>query len=284
MLECESGLSPMRSLLLAVLAAYLIAAIHSILAFVNKRRSLQQVAEWSLAVGWVLHTGVLIDEWVVDGHYPLFGSRETLSFLAWALVAGYAIVLYRYGARAVGAFAVPLVCILTFVAVMSGRGRNPSAAAFSTTWLFPIHTTLLVFAYAAFFIVFMASVMYLLQERELKLKTFSAFFHRLPSLSTVNEIATHSAAIGLTLLSLGLVAGVFWNWSEKGIMWRNDPKEIMAVLTWALYFGLAMYRSTANWRGRRAAWLGVLGFVLVLCTFLAAPLFGSYHVFGLALM
>ena len=67
-------------------------------------------------------------------------------------------------------------------------------------------------------------------------------------------------------------------------MWRNDPKEIMAVLTWALYFGLLMYRSTANWRGRRAAWLGVLGFVLVLCTFLAAPLFGTYHAFGLALM
>lgn len=270
----------MRSLLLAVLAAYLIAAIHSILAFVNKRRSLQQVAEWSLAVGWVLHTGVLIDEWVVDGHYPLFGSRETLSFLAWALVAGYAIVLYRYGARAVGAFAVPLICILTFVAVLLSRGGNP-AAAFSTTWLFPIHTTLLVFAYAAFFIVFMASVMYLLQERELKLKTFSAFFHRLPSLSTVNEIATHSAAIGLTLLSLGLVAGMFWNWSLHGKIWRNDPKEILAVLTWALYFGLAMYRSTANWRGRRAAWLGVLGFVLVLCTFLVAPLFGSYHVFGM---
>jgi ABC-type uncharacterized transport system permease subunit len=274
----------MRSLLLAVLAAYLIAAIHSILAFVNKRRSLQRVAEWSLAVGWVLHTGVLIDEWAVDGHYPLFGLRETLSFLAWALVAGYAIVLYRYRAQAVGAFAVPLICILTFVAMLIGRGRNPSAAVFSPTLLFPIHTTLLVFAYAAFFIVFMASVMYLIQERELKLKTFSAFFHRLPSLSTVNEIATHAAAIGLTLLTLGLVAGMFWNWSEHGKVWRNDPKEIFALLTWLLYFFLAMYRSTANWRGRRAAWLGVLGFVLVLGTFLVAPLFGSYHVFGLALM
>jgi ABC-type uncharacterized transport system permease subunit len=272
----------MRSLLLAVLAAYLIAAIHSILAFVNKRRSLQRVAEWSMAVGFVLHTGVLIDDWAVDGHYPLFGLRETLSFLAWALVGGYAIVLYRYRAQAVGAFAMPLISILTFVALLISQDPSATAAAFSTTWLFPIHTTLLVFAYAAFFIVFMASVMYLLQERELKLKTFSAFFHRLPSLSTVNEIATHAAAIGLTLLTLGLVAGMFWSWSLHGKVWRNDPKEIFAVLTWLLYFVLAMYRSTANWRGRRAAWLGVLGFVLVLCTFLAAPLLGSYHVFGMS--
>ena len=274
----------MRSLLLAVLAAYLIAAIHSILAFVNKRRSLQRVAQWSMAAGFILHTAALIADWVIDGHYPLFGLRETLSCLAWALVAGYAIVLYRYRAQAVGAFAMPLICILTFAALLLNPGTAGSAAAFSTTWLFPIHTTLLIFAYAAFFIVFMASVMYLLQERELKLKTFSAFFHRLPSLSTINEIATHAAAIGLTLLTLGLVAGMFWNWSLHGKMWRNDPKEIFAVLTWLLYFVLAVYRSTANWRGRRAAWLGVLGFVLVLCTFLAAPLLGSYHVFGLALM
>lgn len=274
----------MRSLLLAVLAAYLIAAIHSILAFVNKRRSLQRVAQWSMAGGFVLHTATLIADWALDGHYPLFGLRETLSFLAWALVGGYAIVLYRYRAQAVGAFTMPLICVLTFVALLITGDSGTSVEAFSTTWLFPIHTTLLVFAYAAFFIVFMASVMYLLQERELKLKTFSAFFHRLPSLSTINEIATHAAAIGLTLLTLGLVAGMFWNWSLHGTMWRNDPKEIFAVLTWLLYFVLAIYRSTANWRGRRAAWLGVLGFVLVLCTFLAAPLLGSYHVFGLALI
>jgi ABC-type transport system involved in cytochrome c biogenesis permease subunit len=270
----------MRSLLLAVLAAYLIAAIHSILAFVNKRRSLQRVAQWSMAAGFVLHTAALVTDWILDGHYPLFGTRETLSFLSWALVAGYAIVLYKYRAQAVGAFTMPLICILTFVALLINRDASASRAEFSATWLFPIHTTMLVFAYAAFFIVFMASVMYLLQERELKLKTFSAFFHRLPSLSTINEIATHAAAIGLTLLTLGLVAGMFWNWSLHGQMWRNDPKEIFAVLTWLLYFILALYRSSANWRGRRAAWLGVLGFVLVLCTFLAAPLFGSYHVFG----
>src|SRR5215207_5120300 len=106
----------MRSLLLAVLAAYIIAAIHSILAFVNKRRSLQRVAEWSTAVGFILHTAALIADWAIDGHYPLFFLRETLSFLAWALVALYSVVLYRYRALAVGAFTMPLISVLTFIA------------------------------------------------------------------------------------------------------------------------------------------------------------------------
>jgi len=274
----------MRSLLLAVLAAYLIAAIHSILAFVNKRRSLQRVAEWSTAVGFILHTIALIADWVIDGHYPVFSLRETLSFLAWALVALYSVVLYRYRAQAVGAFTMPLISVLTFIALLLGTDTPNAPASFSATWLFPIHTTLLIFAYAAFFIVFMASVMYLLQERELKLKTFSAIFHRLPSLTTVNELATYAAAFGLTLLTLGIATGMIWSRARSGQLWHNDPKEILAVLTWLLYFFLIIYRSSANWRGRRAAWLGVLGFVLVLCTFFGAPLLGGYHVFGIMLL
>ncbi|HYV81941.1 MAG TPA: cytochrome c biogenesis protein CcsA, partial [Pyrinomonadaceae bacterium] len=159
---------------MAVLAAYLIAAIHSILAFVNKRRSLQRVAEWSIIAGFVLHTGALLADWAIDGHYPLFGLREALSFLAWALVALYALVRYRYPTQAVGAFTMPLISALTFVALLMGTNASTTPASFSATWLFPIHTTLLIFAYAAFFIVFMASVMYLVQERALKHKTFGA--------------------------------------------------------------------------------------------------------------
>jgi cytochrome c-type biogenesis protein CcsB len=270
----------MKSLLLAVLAAYLIAAIHSILAFVNKRRALQRMAVWSMASGFVIHTAALATDWVVDGHYPLFNLTETLSFLAWALVAAYALVLFRYRTEAVGVFIMPLISALTFAAIIVRSGPQNTPAGFQTTWLFPIHTTLLIFAYAAFFVVFMASVMYLLQERELKLKTFSAIFHRLPSLATVNELATTSAALGLTLLTLGIVTGMIWSSARDGRIWHNDPKEIFAGLTWLLYLVLIIYRSTAAWRGRKAAWLGVLGFALVLCTFFGTRLLGGYHVFG----
>jgi cytochrome c-type biogenesis protein CcsB len=270
----------MRSLAIAVLAAYVIAAIHSILAFVNKRRSLQRVAEWSTVVGFILHTTALIADWVIDDHYPLFSLRETLSFLAWALVALYWVVRYRYHTQAIGAVIIPLITVLTFIALLLGSDSTNAPATFSATWLFPIHTTLLIYAYAAFFIVFMASVMYLLQERELKLKTFSAIFHRLPSLTTINELATTAAALGLILLTLGIVTGMIWSSTRSGRIWHNDPKEIFAVLTWLLYLVLIIYRTTANWRGRRAAWLGVVGFALVLCTFFGAPLLGGYHVFG----
>ena len=272
----------MRSLLLAVLAAYVVASIHSVLAFINKRRSLQRVSDYALMAGFILHTAALLADWIIDGHYPLFYLRETLSFLAWTMVASYGIALYRYRARALGSFTLPLVSLLTFIAmfIQTGSGEARTASEFNASWLFPIHTTLLFFAYAAFFVVFVASVMYLLQERELKLKTFGAVFHRLPSLTTVNEIATTAAVTGLTLLTLGIAVGMVWSSSRSGRLWHNDPKEIFAALTWFLYLALIIYRTTAHWRGRRAAWMGVAGFALVLCTFFGARLMGGYHVFG----
>jgi ABC-type transport system involved in cytochrome c biogenesis permease subunit len=235
-----------------------------------------------MGAGFILHTAALIADWAIYGHYPLFYLRETLSFLAWTLIASYALVLYRYGTRPLGTVTLPLVSVLIFVAVIT-RSATPDSAAASTlsaSWLFPVHTTLLLFAYAAFFVVFLASIMYLLQERELKLKTFSAIFHRLPSLTTVNEIATSSAAIGLTLLTVGIATGMVWASSRDGRLWHNDPKEIFAALTWLLYLLLILYRSTSSWRGRKAAWMGVAGFALVLLTFFGTRLMGGYHVFG----
>ncbi len=162
----------MRSLLLAVLAAYVVAAIHAVLAFINKRRALQRVSELAMLIGFVLHTAAIVADWVIYGHYPLFYFRETVSFLAWTLVASYALVLYRYRARALGTFTLPLVSVLIFIAIITRLepGGSAEASTLSATWLFPVHTTLLLFAYAAFFVVFVASIMYLLQERELKLK------------------------------------------------------------------------------------------------------------------
>jgi cytochrome c-type biogenesis protein CcsB len=271
----------MKPILFIAFAAYVVAAIHTVLAFINKRRALERITISSLVVGFALHTASLVTDWAQDGHYPLFGLRETLSFLAWTLVIAYFLTLSRYRTLALGSFTLPLVALLTFFAMLAREPRAAlTGANTGSAWLSPIHPTLLVSAYASFFVVFAASVMYLLQERELKLKTFSAIFHRLPSLTTVDDIATGAARIGFTLLTLGIITGMLWSSMRDGRMWHNDPKEIFTALTWLLYLGLVLYRTTAGWRGRRAAWLGVAGFALVLCTFFGARLMGGYHVFG----
>lgn len=273
----------MKLFLIAALAAYLVAAIYSVLAFFNKRRVLERVSLVALLCGFVMHTAALTTDWLQNGDYPLFHLRETLSFLAWTLVIAHGAAWYRYRTQALGSFTLPLVALLTFVANVAGEKASLARGALTggqAAWLFPIHTTLLLFAYASFFVVFAASVMYLLQERELKLKTFSRIFHRLPSLTTVDDIGSTAVGVGWILLTLGIVTGMMWSATRDGLLWHNDPKEIFAVLTWLLYLVMIYYRYVAGRRGRRAAWMGVAGWGLVLCTFLGARLMGGYHVFN----
>jgi len=271
----------MKPFLYAALAGYVVAAIHAVLAFVNKRRAAERIALYAAALGFAAHTAAIIADWAQDGHYPLFHLHETVSFLAWTLVIAFGAVTYKYGVRALGVFLLPAAALLVFASnVVRGEAGVEASRVIGggAAWLFPVHTTLLLFAYASFFVAFASSVMYLWQERELRLKKFSAVFHRLPSLTTVDDIGSTAASVGFTLLTLGIVTGVIWSQARNGRMFHNDPVEFFALLTWVLYLTLLHFR--VQWRGRKAAWLGVAGFALVVCTFVGALLLGGYHVFG----
>lgn len=272
----------MNTLVIIAFAAYVIATIHTILAFANKRKSLETVAFYSIAFGFAFHTAFLVKDGIENGHCPIFGLHETFLFLAWTLVIVYTILYLRYRIQALGSFLLPIVTLLTLASMfIEPSTTQPQNILLNKdiSWL-PVHTAIWVFAYAALFVVFIASIMYLVQEHELKAKTFGALFHRLPSLTTVNDISSMATGIGFALLTTGIISGLMLSLHRDGYLWHNDPKEILALLTWFLYFGLISYRLTKNWRGRNAAWLGIAGFVFVLCTFLGARLFGGFHVFG----
>jgi ABC-type uncharacterized transport system permease subunit len=263
----------------AALAGYVIAAVHAVLAFVNKRRAAERTTLYAVGFAFAAHTAAIVLDWAKDGHYPLFSTTEALSFLGWTLVVAYFLVTYRYPLRVLGAFLLPVVTLLVLASQLlsSNPTKDPSTVTDgSGSWLFPVHVTLLIFGYASFFVAFAASVMYLWQERELRLKKFGAIFHRLPSLTTVDDVASTAASIGFTLLTLGIITGVIWSRARSVRMFHNDPTEFFALLTWVVYLALLHYR--VQWRGRKAAWLGVGGFTLVLCTFVGAVVLGGFHV------
>jgi ABC-type transport system involved in cytochrome c biogenesis permease subunit len=49
------------------------------------------------------------------------------------------------------------------------------------------------------------------------------------------------------------------------------------VVTWCIYAMLLHERLAVGWRGRRAAWMAILGFSAILITFLGVNLFSKGH-------
>jgi cytochrome c-type biogenesis protein CcsB len=146
-------------------------------------------------------------------------------------------------------------------------------------WIY-IHIPLMILSVASLTISFLTAIMYLIQEKQLKSKKPSFFLDRLPSLEAADAISYKSLWLGFFLLTLGMVTGMIWSKYLRHVYWNWDSKEIWAVITWALYAILLHGRMLSAWRGRKAAYLAIVGFLLIVFTFAGVSLlFNVYHSF-----
>ncbi|MCY3985927.1 MAG: cytochrome c biogenesis protein CcsA, partial [Candidatus Dadabacteria bacterium] len=132
---------------------------------------------------------------------------------------------------------------------------------------------------AFFAIAFLAGVMYIFQENQLKSKIIGSHLKKLPSLITLDRINHLSLLLGFPLLTLSLVIGFVLAkeiWSDG---WIWGAKETWSTVTWLLYAFLINGRLSLGWRGRRAALGAVIGFCIVVLTFIVGYLFPGQHRF-----
>ena len=90
----------------------------------------------------------------------------------------------------------------------------------------------------------------------------------LPSSDTLDRITYKTICIAFPLLTFMIATGAYWANRTWGSYWSWDPKETWAAITWLVYAGYLHMRITRGWRGRRAAYFAILGFGVVIFTFL----------------
>ncbi len=256
------------------LLLYFAATVLFLADVITRRDRIGRYARWVLIGGFALHCATLAAKYVEAGHTPVTSLQEALSFFAWAIVGIYLLFDMRYRLSVLGAFICPLALILMFGG-STAPGVTGPVDPILQSWWFPIHVTLAFLGNAVFAIAFMAGIMYLLQERMLKSKKFSALYYRLPSLETLDNINYKSLTFGFPLMTMGIITGAVWANSAWGGYWRWDPKETWALITWFLYAALLHGRLTVGWRGRRAAIFAIIGFLCLLFTFLGVNLLMS---------
>lgn len=267
----------MTFLMTHILACYAAATIGSIATIVTKRKGLFTASVIAMLVGFAFHTADLGIHIAQDGHLPLYGAQEVCSFLGWSLVIYFLLAQVRFPTHALAALVFPTATMLTLISAIAPPIDSKPSALADDPVLFSFHAGLMLLAYGAFFTMFMAALLYITQEREIKGKHFGAIFHRLPSLETCDSIGFRSLATGFVLLTAGIVFGMFWQYRRIGTLWTNTPIELVAVCTWLVYFFLVHYRLTSGWRGRRAAIGAIVGFGLVVVSLAVLRFSTGFH-------
>jgi cytochrome c-type biogenesis protein CcsB len=199
----------------------------------------------------------------------LSSFHDQLSLLAWLIVGVYLGVQTRYNLAVLGALVSPLAFLLTLSSYMVFSGGQALPDELQTAWL-PAHVAPAFLGYAILALASCVSVVYLLQERQLKHKR-RGLFRRLPSLETLDDLNYRCVAWGFALFTVGIVTGSLLAKATWGTFWSWEPVQILSVLAWLLYALLLQTRSV-GWRGRRAATLTIVGFALLVVSFLSLNL------------
>jgi ABC-type transport system involved in cytochrome c biogenesis permease subunit len=257
-------------------AAAIVYAVH----FAKRQPAIGRMATTLLLLAVLSHTFVIGMQTMEVRHVPFASRSHAISTFVWLLALSYIYLELTTDERAMGVFILPIAVGLQMIPAFSPGIENADPVLDSP--LFWVHMLSLMFSYATFALAGMLGLTYMLQFKEIKKKHLGYFYARLPSLHVLDAMNSRAVIVGWLFLTIGVVVGVVWTAQARALapgnsnlqaMSLNDPKILIALLTWAVYAFEVFARSTMGWTGRRAAWLSAVGFVIVLLNFLPVSYF-----------
>ncbi len=221
-----------------------------------------------LISGFVFHSGSIISRYFEAGYTPVTNHYEALIFFSWLMVAVYLIIQVRHSLPVIGAFVTPPALTMMLIATFRSKEIQPLDGLLDSPW-FPLHVGFAYIGDALLGVSACLAIMYLIQEKQLKRKKVGAFYYRLPSLEVLDRLSYRCIGFGFLFLTLGILIGSIWLHTLQGgyIDWQ-DGRQTSTLLTWFLYAALLHGRLNAGWRRRRVAWMNIIGFLVILSTFL----------------
>ena len=214
------------------------------------------------ALGAVAHAGVLVTRGLATDRLPWGNMYEFATATVLVAVVAYLVFAVRNaGLRHIGLFVLaPVVLSLVLIGLFLYAPAAPLVAALRSSWL-AIHVTTAILGFGIFFVSGIASALYLVVSRD---GERSGLLARLPSAAVLDRVAHRTAVFGFTIWTFAVIAGAIWAESAWGRFWGWDPKETWAFIAWVVYAAYLHARTTAGWRGRPAAWVNVVGLVVMI--------------------
>jgi cytochrome c-type biogenesis protein CcsB len=146
----------------------------------------------------------------------------------------------------------------------------PLPDALNSPWLV-IHVVSAVIATGAFTVGGILSVLHLVKARSSAERGYLA---RVPSPERLDRLSYRMHAFAFPVWTFAvLITGPIWAHQAWGSYWNWDPKEVWAFITWVVYAAYLHARATAGWRGRKAAYLALVGLATLWFNFIGINFF-----------
>ena len=255
---------------------YAVGTVGYLIYVVRTEKAIHRIAYGFLLAGFLCHTiglAMLVGQ---IRQMPVTTLPQTFSLFAWAIVGSYLAFQLKFNIRILGTFVSPLAVVFMLLSSAIPGRVIPNSQLFKSFWL-TLHVATMFIGMAIFALAFCAGIMYLLQERQIKSKNFGLLYRRLPSLEVLDSLNYVCLTFGFPLITIGLISGFVYAGAVWQSYWHWDPKEILSVVTWLIYAVLLHERLAVGWRGRRAAIMAIVGFSVILVTFVGTSMILEVH-------
>ncbi len=189
--------------------------------------------------------------WQIAARPPLSNMFESLVIFSWAIVLVLIFIDLKYRIKGIAALAALMSLLLLGYASLLDKEITPLPPALKSNWL-AIHVLTCFIGYAALTVAFISSIILLCKRK--KDINFDMISYKM-------------IAFGFLFLTLGIISGSVWANSAWGTYWSWDPKETWSLITWFIYAIYLHTRLRKRWKGKKAAWLSVIGFLAMLFTY-----------------
>ncbi len=272
-------------LIAVALACYTLGALALLVYFFSRADWLRDVGAPLAILGCVAQFAQLIARFEMTHVWPLLNLYGSLSLFAAMSVAIYIGFAFRYKLWFAGGFVLALAAIFLAYGVTWYEGTMPPVPSLQSYWA-KIHVPIVVSSYAAFLVAFVFSCVYLVKYyaqravvrahgEQAEPGPVARWLAALPSLSQLDVVVYRAVAIGLPLISIGIITGAMWAKEAWGAYWQWDPKETAALFSWIIYLAYMHLHTRHAWRGVRTNWVSVIGFVSIIFCYLGVNIWIS---------
>ncbi|PZR59493.1 MAG: c-type cytochrome biogenesis protein CcsB [Candidatus Meridianibacter frigidus] len=250
------------------LSTYAVSALALVAYFFSRDSWLKNLAVPLVIVGCACQFAQLIARYELTHIWPLLNLYGSLSLFSAMSVAIFIFFAFRYRLWFAGGFVVALAAIFLAYGLTWNEGSLPPVPSLQSYWA-KIHVPIVVSSYAAFMVASVISGIYLIKNYlGARPGRGQLWLNTIPSLAQLDVLTYRIVAVGLPLLTVGIITGAWWAKEAWGAYWQWDPKETAALSLW-IFYAAYMHLHTRNaFRGTFSAWLGLLGFPLMLFVFL----------------
>jgi cytochrome c-type biogenesis protein CcsB len=203
---------------------------------------------------------------LAEHRVPWGNMYEFVMAITCAAVIAFLLLLIRFRVYSVGLFLMaPIVLALGLCATVLYTAAGPLVPALHSYWIW-IHVTTMTVAIGSYIVAAVLTVLYLIADRHTRRNAadprggFGAVLHRLPPADALDRLSYRTVIFAFPIWTFAVIAGAIWADQAWGRYWGWDPKETWAFITWVVYAGYLHARATAGWRGRKAAYIQLIGF------------------------